>query len=472
MTKIIQGSELKLGPVRGKRVLMINPPVYDAQYWSRWSQPAGLLRLSTLLKSHGYKVELLDCMESDANGRVTKSIRTVDGKSYIERDDIKRTMWHFGMSWQEFDRRLDSLEPPSEIWVTSVMTYWWESTRDAIAHAKAKFPNAKVLVGGIYPTLASEHAAERLNADLVVVGEVPAASELWTDFEGYTTPPSYAILTTSRGCPWDCVYCAARALNGGSAKVRGRDAEDVLAEIENKMTRFGVKRFGFYEDNALVLQGHLRDILELILERGYKLDLYAPEGFETRFLTEDLLRLMKATGFKRIHLPFETLKMDTNLGWNRRHASTASFDRALDAAKAAGFKSHTQDLNAFVLFGLPDESLEDIMDSVLYVHRHVGSVVPMLFTPVPGTHMYKQHRGFLHDEMEWDLERLNGKLLPFLEYNRERHRPGLRASDYLEFEKLMSVLNDGKFMSRAVDICAPSVSATSFRDILCSTGMK
>src|SRR5207244_7889713 len=42
------------------------------------------------------------------------------------------------------------------------------------------------------------------------------------------------------------------------------------------------------------------------------LDLYAPEGFETRMLTEDLLRVMKQAGFDKVHLPFETLRWDTN----------------------------------------------------------------------------------------------------------------------------------------------------------------
>lgn len=461
MTEILQGDQLDLGIRGGKRILLINPPVYDAQYWSRWSQPAGLLRISTHLKTLGCTTSLIDCMESDEFGRVKKRIRP---GGPVVRDDIAKTIWQFGLTWEEFDERLMAEADPDEIWVTSIMTYWWESTRDAIKRVRLRFPRATVLVGGVYPTLAPEHAAEHCGAHLVVKGEIPAASDQPTDFSVYgDRTPSYAILATTRGCPWDCHYCAARALNGGSSKVRSRTTGDVLDEIEAKMA-LGVRRFGFYEDNSLVLRGHLQDILEEILARGHKLDLYAPEGFETRFLTEELLRVMKRAGFKRIHLPFETLKMDTNVGWNRRHASTASFDRALEAAKAAGFKTHTQDLNAFVLFGLPDESLEDIMDSVLYVHNSVGSVVPMLFTPVPGTHIYRQHCDYLHKGRGWDLRDLNGKLLPFLEYNRERHQPGLRASDYLDLEKLMTVLNDGKFMSHAVNLCSPTPSPSAFRD--------
>ncbi|MDP9347930.1 MAG: radical SAM protein [Gemmatimonadota bacterium] len=452
-------------------MLLINPPVYDAQYWARWSQPAGLLRIATYLRGRGYEVDLIDCMETDAKGFVRKRRRMVDGKPLVyDRGDISKVIWHFGLSWNEVVERMKALPTPDEVWIGSVMTYWWESTRDAVQCARQVFPKTRICVGGIYPTLAPDHAIRNLiGADVVFTGEIKEASDCWTDLSRYKTPPTYAILTSSRGCPWDCNYCAARTLNGGSNKVRGREPEDVVAEIEDKITEFGVRHFGFYEDNALVLRGHLRRIMELIIERGLNVTLYAPEGFETRMLDEDTLRVMKQAGFRKIHLPFETLKWETNEGWNRRHASTASFEQALEAAIRAGFKPRTEEINAFVLFGLPDDNLQDIVDGVTYVHHMVGSVIPMLFTPVPGTNVYRQHSDYLHQEMGWDLERLNGKLLPFLEYNQRRY-PELRASDYLELEGLMSILNNGKFLSRAVDLCDASAASRAFREAARSAG--
>lgn len=451
---------------RNKRVLLINPPVYDAQYWARWSQPAGLLRLGTLLRLEGYCVDLVDCMETDARGIVPKSRRMLnDEPQVVIRGDVNKPVYHFGLRWDMVRQRLLGLEPPDQVWITSIMTYWWESTRDAVQLVREVFPRAEVVVGGIYPTLAPDHACDRLGADVIFKGEMRAASELPTDLSLYTRTPTYAILTTSRGCPWDCHYCAARSLNAGSNKMRPREPEDVLAEIEDKM-RLGIRRFGFYEDNALALRGHLQRVLELIIERGHRLDLYAPEGFETRLLTKDLLVVMKKAGFEKVHLPFETLKWETNLGWNRRHASTASFENALAAAIDAGFKPRTEEINAFVLFGLPDEKLEDIVDSLVYIHHMVGSIVPMLFTPVPGTQIYREQEQYLHGQMGWDLQHLNGKFLPFLEYNQRRY-PALVASDYLQLEGLMSVLNEGKFFSRAFDVCDDhSPTSQAFRSVV------
>ena len=453
-------------PPGTRRALLINPPVYDAQYWARWSQPAGLLRIATLLKRKGYLIDFIDCMETDARGIVTKARRYDSDKKpiVVKRDNITKPIYHFGLSLQELEKRLRSLDEPDEVWITSIMTYWWESTRDVVALAKRLFPKAILLVGGIYPTLAPEHASDHLEADIIFKGEIREASQLPTDLSLYTTPPSYAILATSRGCPWDCVYCAARSLNGG-AKVRTRITEDVLDEIRYNYEHLGIRRFGFYEDNALINREHFIELMQAIIESSLPLELYAPEGFETRLLDEDLLRLMKLAGFEKVHLPLETVRSDINRQWNRRHANTSSFEHALDSAIRAGFRPRTQEINAFVLFGLPDERLEDVVDSTLYAHHMVGSVIPMLFSPVPGTHVFRKHSDYLLKEMDWDLQCLNGKFLPFLEYN-QRSNPELRASDYLELEGLMSILNEGKVLSRAVDLCDDGIVGQAFREIL------
>lgn len=449
-----------------RRALLINPPVYDAQYWARWSQPAGLLRIATLLKRRGYALDFIDCMETDERGLVKKATRyDADGKPItVGRDNIIKRLYHFGLSLQELERRLSLLEEPDEIWITSIMTYWWESTRDVVTLVKRLFPHATVLVGGIYPTLAPQHALEHLEADVIFRGEIREASQLPSDLTLYEKPPSYAILATSRGCPWDCVYCAARTLNGG-AKVHVRTTEDILEEIHYKFEHLGIRRFGFYEDNALIHREHFIDVMETLIKSELPLILYAPEGFETRLLDKDLLRLMKRAGFEKVHLPLETVRSDINRQWNRRHASTESFERAFEAAVHAGFKPRTQEINAFVLFGLPEERLEDVVDSALYAHHLVGSVIPMLFSPVPSTHVFRKYSEYLFGTMGWDLQDLNGKFLPFLEYN-QRTNPGLRASDYLELEGLMSILNNGKVLSRAVDLCDSSVASIAFRSTM------
>src|SRR5438309_7280892 len=45
-----------------KKALLISPPVYDTQYWERWSMPHGLLKVATYLKKSGFETRLIDCL--------------------------------------------------------------------------------------------------------------------------------------------------------------------------------------------------------------------------------------------------------------------------------------------------------------------------------------------------------------------------------------------------------------------------
>jgi len=461
--------------VGARRALLVNPPVYDTQYWAYWSQPHGLLKVATWLRRQGYtNLRLLDCLATDERRRVTFRRRGV-----VERDDIVRQVYEYGWPLAKLRRELErhargELFRPEEVWITSIMTYWWESTRDVIRLVRSAFdpPRPRVCVGGIYPTLYSEHAEARLAGEsdevVVVPGEVcDEAASSWTDLslyadEVYRTRPAYAIITGSRGCPFDCAYCAQLKLNDGRRQVRNRPPEDVAEEIAQKQRDHGIREVAFYEDNLLYNRDDFLARLDAIERRGLKLVLYAPEGIEPRLIEPELLRRMRRAGFERIHLALETIDDRISRGWNRRQATVERFDRAVSVAEQCGFRVGAQDLNAFVLFGLPDEDLQAVVNTALYASHRVGSVVPMLFTPVPGSALFERHRAYLLEEMGWDLHELNGKLLPFLEYNRQ-HYPGLRASDYQELEAFMMQVNNSKVYQKRFNLVGNGTIARAFQ---------
>ena len=115
------------------------------------------------------------------------------------------------------------------------------------------------------------------------------------------------------------------------------------------------------------------------------------------------------------------------------------FFYALENAVQAGFKLRCQDINCFILFGLPDEDLQAVYDTVVFASSRVGSVIPMLFTPVPSTPIFESYRPYM-EEKGFDFQHLNGKLLPFLDFNRQKYA-GLSHRDYFALEGLMWRLN-------------------------------
>lgn len=561
-----------------KRALLINPPVYDVQYWAEWSQPHGLLKVGSYLKQQGYETRLIDCLFPDAKRNVRKK-----HKSVIElcsaADEVpwqkfrkeggrlapnQRLKFIFGTNLDNLRQELmtmagitevqtDSDGPvwsqrplpeltfvPDEIWITSIMTYWWESTVDVAVLCKEVFPSAWIRIGGIYPTLDHEHLKSKLaeqglafedilgcdldlnderdpstssGRDLIVRGEIPEASWLDLDLDLYYEPhipnsryyhgpgpgesgykagltnrhnygPPYAILTTTRGCPFDCAYCAQRAYNlydnlrvqqalwtddrGRKRAVRTRGSELALAEIRDKFHRYGIRQFAFYEDNFSIEKEHFRAILQGIVDdpdlRG-NVHLHAPEGIEVRLIDASLARLMHEAGFERVYLPLENINAEVIKSWNRSHSNVQMFERAVQNCVDAGFILRNMQVNAFLLFGTPGENIRDVVDSVIFASSRIGSVIPMLFTPVPGSALYEEYRGYL-DEMGFDLQHLNGKLFPFFEFNRRRF-PELTVQDYLDLEGLMFRVN-AQAVRGTFDVGGESKVSRVFRRAVCA----
>lgn len=473
------------GCPKRRAALLINPPVYDTQYWAEWAQPYGLLRIAALLRKYQYKrLELFDFMETD-EGRRVQDHRINPDEEYGENaeptrpvsplvigkdsDTLKAFKRHFGNTWQEFDNWLDERgftpkHPPNEIWISAIMTYWWESVRDLTRRLRRRFgKRSTIILGGIYPTLVPQHATRMTDADIVVAGEVQEANDLWTDLSLYDPKPQYAIITPSRGCPFNCGYCAQRALNEGRKRTRYRSPNDVLAEMKDKHDRYGIRDFAFYADYLLGNYRHcLMPILKAIVDEKLPFRLYAPEGFETRTLceSEELVDLLKAAHLEKVYLPLEHLDHEYLAKLGRKHVTVDHFVRAVRMCEKAGFRLRNMDVNGFVLYGLPKEEIDDVVKSILFVSEIVGSIIPMLFTPVPTTQIYNEYLSFFK-ERGWDrsLHMLNGKLYPFLEINEGS------ISDYIDLQRLMYTLN-GHFRSRSFRVFADTKVSKAFRNNL------
>ena len=493
-----------------KKALLINPPVYDTQYWERWSMPHGLLKVATFLIQNGYEVRFMDSLAGDNKGRVKAKKKEMTRIGTRER--WKPTAWGASLNYDEkvincygrdpedFKRELEKERKynplfawtPDEVWITSIMSYWWESTRDMVRIAKQYFPNAKVRVGGIYPTLAPEHAKDNLELsaplivagdklnindplmmshDLIVTGEIPEANDLELALDLYAESglphPKYTILTTSRGCPRDCEYCAAYILSG--RKIRSRNSKSVIDEILAKYET-GIRDFCFYEDNLLMAKKNFKEILAAIIDNKERLkgiELHSPEGLEIRLIDPELAQMMRTAGFRRVYLPLESIDYEFISQWERDFYTLNDFEKAVRIFEQAGFNK-PQEINVFVLFGLPGEDLQRVYDTAIYAGNRTSSVIPMLFAPVPGTPVFDKFRDYI-DEMQFDLHHLNGKLLPFLEFNRRaaKGKYDLKIQDMQDVEAFMFRLNE-KVRERTFKPGASTKVGTAFRNVFTS----
>jgi len=397
-----------------KYLLIINPWVYDFAAFDLWAKPLGLLYLSAWLKKIGFKIRLVDCLDrlhplSEApphrpswkpgTGKWARKVLPAP-------ESLQRLPRHFARyGWPEavFRREITLSGRPDLVLVTSNMTYWYPGVQRAIALVRETWPEVPVVLGGVYATLCRDHAEKHSGADVVVAGpgedHLPAVlterlevsvpekdrmrwSDYWPDLDLYPHP-DFAPLLTSRGCLFRCPYCASHLLFPGFVQ---RDAADVLAEIEDRYYRSGLKDFTFFDDALLIgAEHHLMPLLEGVLRRGLKVGFHAPNGLHVGLITPELARLMFKAGVKTLRLGLESLdpERQASLGGKVRQGY---FERAVAYLTAAGFQPG--DIGVYILYGLPGQPLDEVAVTVQRV-KGLG-VRPYLaeYSPLPGTTLW------------------------------------------------------------------------------------
>ena len=89
-----------------QRALLINPPLYDVRFdWARWHQPCGLLQVGGFLRSRGYDVQLIDCLQTPRQERIQRQkLDTIDVNG------LTLLRWQFGWSWDQIEKRVEDLK--------------------------------------------------------------------------------------------------------------------------------------------------------------------------------------------------------------------------------------------------------------------------------------------------------------------------------------------------------------------------
>ncbi len=399
-----------------RRALLVNPWITDFAAYDFWMKPMGLLSVGAVLRWLGFELDLVDCMdradpelEAWAGNRLPKNRRFGTGKYFREIipkpaifSRVPRHFARYGLPRELFLQKLSRLSRPDLILVTSYMTYWYPGVQEAVRLLREHFPKVPILLGGVYATLTPVHAQRVVQPDVLVRGEgEPQIREILADFftdlpelnfapdnlNAYPLPVydlyprlrSLPILT-SRGCPFRCTFCASFLVAG---KFRQRASEAVVAEITGYYRRNRVRDFAFYDDALFVnKKRHIVPILEGLLEQGLPLRFHTPNGLHAREIDVDLAQLLIQTGFQTIRLSFETANPDRLRDMSSK-VTLDDLSRAVDALEAAGFPRKR--VEVYVLIGLPGQSPDEMMRSLLLVHQLGVKIRLAQFSPIPGT---------------------------------------------------------------------------------------
>jgi len=247
-----------------------------------------------------------------------------------------------------------------------------------------------------------------------------AYSSVATKYSHYTHPMRfpYGITITSRGCPFDCIFCSSKKING--KKLRFRSAKSVLDEIDWLVNEYGIKEIIFYDDNLIINRKRIVEILEGLIERNYDLQ-WKPTSIAVYALDDDLLELIRKSGCYQLVLALESGTEEGLKIIKKPFRNIEKSQKVVAKAKSLGFY-----LSANFVIGLPGETWEQILRTFHFAESlDIDFCTFCIATPLPKTELY-------------EICKKNNLLVPNFSFNDESFtgfgRPSIRTSEFIPSE--------------------------------------
>lgn len=197
-------------------------------------------------------------------------------------------------------------------------------------------------------------------------------------YEMYLHDKKATNILTSRGCPFDCIFC----YNMAGRAYRTRGAKNVLEELRTLKNDYGFQAFSIYDDNFTVDKERLRAICEGML--GEKMNMSWRCYSRVNTLDESLLRLMKKAGCFEIAFGVES-GCQKSLDLMRKRIKVDDSRNIMKLCKRVGIAS-----KAFMMIGFPWETKDDIYETISFIEEIIPDEVQfMCVTPMPNTELYK-----------------------------------------------------------------------------------
>jgi radical SAM superfamily enzyme YgiQ (UPF0313 family) len=214
------------------------------------------------------------------------------------------------------------------------------------------------------------------------------------DVPAVLTLDKFATIQTSRGCPYNCIYCNIPAFS--RRKVRYRSANHVLGEME-ELNNAGYRSIYLTDDHFLMNRNRIREICDGVIKRKFEFR-WGCEG-RVDSSTIDQLPLMRAANCGALSFGVETGTQKVLDRLNKKQ-TLAQIEHAIDEARHHGIPR----IHGFFLIGSPDETEKDIMESFRFAARlKLDTFNFNRLCVYRGTPLWNEYvdRGIIDDERDW-----------------------------------------------------------------------
>lgn len=368
---------------------------------SQPNPPIGLGYIAGMLRTHGHKVDLLDCaIMKESYHQIIAYIKDIN---------------------------------PDVIGITALSPYY--SQMQIVAHLVRKL-RIPLILGGVHVTALPELSLRECGGDFVILGEgelttlelmnkwndegarnritgiayledgkfkVNDPRELVQNLDDLPFPawdlinplkyprlphgmvikryPVAPILTT-RGCPYNCAYCASTQF--WRRKFRRRSAKNIVDEIEYLVNHFKIREIHIWDDNFTLVKKHVQEFCREIILRKLDLVFSCPNGIRIDTLNKEILSLMRRTGFYSLTFAIES-GSQTILNNVNKKIDLKVIPKIAQMTKKLGFI-----IPSFFIFGLPGETYQTARRTIQFAKSlPLDAAVFFKATPLPGSRIFE-----------------------------------------------------------------------------------
>ena len=328
----------------------------------------------------------------------------------------------------EIESIIDFLKDSADIVGFSCMANLLPFTILAIKEFKNRYPDKKVLLGGVGPKAVEKLIIKEFPwIDMIVRGEAEKTLPVLLDalmkkkqlnkINGLTyydyaskkiveTPDVKRIenldsirfpafdkidlslydgygIVSSRGCPYPCTFCSVAPI--WHTQAYSRSCENIVEEMKLLHTRAGVDLFLFQDEYFVSGKEKIQSFCRLLKKSGLKV-MWKAFG-RVNLVDEEDMQLMADNGCVELRFGIES-GSDKVLALTKKGFTSAEAVEVI--GKAVNIFRRT---DAFFMWGFPFETIEDFYQTVfqMVAFRMLGArILPSLLSILPQTEIYEQ----------------------------------------------------------------------------------
>lgn len=364
--------------------------------------------------------------------------------------------------WEEFDEIIRNND--SKVFGISISAVDYAPAMKAILDIKTIRPQAKVIVGGIHPTVLTDMYNFKA-IDTVVLGEgeitfpellhqIARGQELprrvqgvkpnlndlpWVDRDIFDYKmelskyfaedhqiPTVTMLA-GRGCPYRCKYCqpAENAVFG--KPYRMRSPGNIMAELYALKIKYNFRSITFWDDTFTLNKKWIMNFADLYEQSNINAQIAACSRADLLCQHPDMVKRMAEIGVDWLVIGMESgsQRMLDLIG---KGTTVEQNIKAAEICHEYGIK-----VFATIMFGLPTETNEEMdqTEEMLYKSK-ADFISPFWYVPIPGTELYdyciRKDLVLNTDKIEQTIQRTGF------------FKPTLKGVDYDHIRKIMDFM--------------------------------